>query len=1181
MTSMLLTLQRVVLSAAGLAIAFPALTLLCWAYDHSLLFHLHTSFRTLKPTTMLAVLFCGFSLWLQAEESAVTTARRYVAQGAAIVACLLATLILSEHLLALDLGIDLWRIALPEISSDAHPGRTAPATAVAILTLGLALLWLDTKPFATYFFDQSAALMGGTIGSIGLVGYLYGVQSLYKVGTFTSTSVYSALLLVTLGLGILCARPARGLMATLTSEKLGGVMLRRLLPFAVALPILAGWIRIAAQRSGKYDFNFGVALAVAAVMLIMLAFLWLLAGSLNHTDGQKKHIMQILQQREARHRLALRAGRMGTFHQDLDNESLVFSPELEAIFGLPPMSFASTFAAFQQLIHPDDRQRMRQTVAEAVEKRTAYDLECRILRTSSNREGWIAVTGQVLPDSTGHPRQITGVMFDITERKQSETALRQSEEQLRVVTDALPGLIAYVDRDERYRFVNAGYERQFGRPREQIIGTSVRELLQQDYPQVQCFIERVLAGEQISFETTILGQTGEQTLLETYVPERTAGETVEGFYVLITNITDRKRTEQALRESEERFRHLFEQASDGIVMADMSGHYLDVNSRACHMLGYSREELLGMSVTDLLDPHDYKRLREIKAELLEGHRHSGEWKLRRKDGATLSVEISAKLQPDRRWHAIVRDITERKRAEAGLRESEAHFRMLADATPVLVWMAGTDTRCTWLNRSWLEYTGRPLEDELGIGWTAGIHPDDRTEYLRIYKSHFSRHEPFEMEYRLRRQDGTYGWILDRGVPLLTQNGEFSGYLGSAIDITDRKHAEEQLQQWTVELEKRVDERTQALVRSQERLRALASDLSATEQQERRRLATELHDYLAQLLVVGRMKLGQAKPHVQDSKTQQLLSEADDVLTQSLNYTRFLVAELSPQVLYQFGLPAALKWLGGQMKTHGLTVVVHCDRDHLPMEEERAVILYQSVRELLFNVVKHARTTEAAISLSCRTDHMVSITVSDQGCGFNPSTTMETDRALPGRFGLFNVQERVEAVGGRLNLDSTEGRGTTVTLTAPIDMDSRSEPGSGSSRAKQLLASPVHPSERLRILLVDDHEMVRQGLRSVLDNYEDLEVIGEAGDGESAISIAAALKPDVVVMDVNMPRIDGIEATRRIVSAQPDIVVIGLSVQNERHVEEAMTRAGAAVFVTKERAAGQLYEAIVRTVRTRK
>lgn len=123
-----------------------------------------------------------------------------------------------------------------------------------------------------------------------------------------------------------------------------------------------------------------------------------------------------------------------------------------------------------------------------------------------------------------------------------------------------------------------------------------------------------------------------------------------------------------------------------------------------------------------------------------------------------------------------------------------------------------------------------------------------------------------------------------------------------------------------------------------------------------------------------------------------------------------------------------------------------------------------------------------------------------------------------------------------------------------------------------------PSQRLRVLLVDDHAMVRQGLRSVLDSYEDLDVIGEAGDGEAAISLAATLQPDVVVMDINMPRVDGIEATRRIVSTHPDIVIIGLSVQNERHIEEAMLNAGAAVFVTKERAAVQLYEAIVSTVR---
>ena len=134
---------------------------------------------------------------------------------------------------------------------------------------------------------------------------------------------------------------------------------------------------------------------------------------------------------------------------------------------------------------------------------------------------------------------------------------------------------------------------------------------------------------------------------------------------------------------------------------------------------------------------------------------------------------------------------------------------------------------------------------------------------------------------------------------------------------------------------------------------------------------------------------------------------------------------------------------------------------------------------------------------------------------------------------------------------------------------------------QPAGSPKLSSPRLRILLVDDHAMVRQGLRSVLESYTDLEVVGEAGDGEAAISIAAALKPDVVVMDINMPRIDGIEATRHILEEHPDVVVIGLSVQNEPHIEDAMLKAGAAVFVTKERAAVQLYEAIVSTMRTRK
>ncbi len=934
MTLLPFSLPGVTRTAALAAVIWPLGVLFSWVYDPSWLSTLHSSFRTLKPVTVLSVLSCGLALWLLSDETAVTPLRRRCAQAAATVACLLAGFTLIEYVFDINIGVDLWLMRDAAIDAAAHPGRMAPLTACVTLLLSLALFTLDWPVSNAQYPAQYAALAGMTMGGIALVGYLYGVRSLYQVGSSSTVSLYSATMLFGIGLGILAARPIRGFMATLMCDDLGGVMLRRMLPFAVGLPILAGWIRITAQRSGYYDFNFGVALAVAAVMVIMLASLWVLAGSLNKTDGQKKQILQILQQREARHRLALRAGRMGTFHQDLDNQTLTLSPELEVMLGVSAMSFGGTLASFGRLIHPDDWGGVQAAIEEAVVNRGSYALECRVLRQAPRSEAWIAITGQVLPDAAGHPRQITGVMFDITERK---------------------------------------------------------------------------------------------------------------------------------------------------------------------------------------------------------------------------------------------------RAEAGLRESEAHFRLLADATPVLVWMAGPDRLCTWLNRSWLDYTGRALEDGLGNGRLADIHPDDRGLFVQLYHAHCSRHEPFELEYRLRRQDGTYGWILDRGVPLLTDTGVLTGYLGAALDITDRKHAEEQLQQWTVELEKRVDERTHALQRSQSRLRALASDLSSTEQQERRRLATELHDYLAQLLVVGRMKLSQARPQVKDPKAQHLLGETDDVLTQSLNYTRSLVAELSPQVLYQFGLPAALKWLAGQMKTHGLLVTMCCELDHLPMAEERAVILYQSVRELLFNVVKHAHTGEAVMTLVHSPENWATLTVADHGRGFNPEALLESDRDHPGQFGLFNVQERVEAIGGHLTLLSGEGRGTEVTITVPIEAPTPSTVSLATEQTP-LSRTRVTSSPRLRVLLVDDHAMVRQGLRSVLDGYEDLEVIGEAGDGEAAIALATSLQPDVVVMDINMPKIDGIEATRQIMTTHPDMVVIGLSVQNERHIEDAMMSAGAAVFVTKERAAGQLYEAIVSTVR---
>ena len=143
---------------------------------------------------------------------------------------------------------------------------------------------------------------------------------------------------------------------------------------------------------------------------------------------------------------------------------------------------------------------------------------------------------------------------------------------------------------------------------------------------------------------------------------------------------------------------------------------------------------------------------------------------------------------------MLADITDRKSAEDAIRESEERFRLVANTAPVLIWMSDVDQLCTYFNEPWLEFTGESLESQLGSGWANGVHPEDSERCLRIYTEAFDRRERFRMEYRLRRQDGEYRWILDIGVPRFNQHRSFVGYIGSCIDVTERKRAEEALRE---------------------------------------------------------------------------------------------------------------------------------------------------------------------------------------------------------------------------------------------------------------------------------------------------------------------------------------------------------------------------------------------------
>jgi PAS domain S-box-containing protein len=266
-----------------------------------------------------------------------------------------------------------------------------------------------------------------------------------------------------------------------------------------------------------------------------------------------------------------------------------------------------------------------------------------------------------------------------------------------------------------------------------------------------------------------------------------------------TDIDARKRAEADLQATNETLGAFVNACPLAVMVLDETGTVQLWNRAAERLYGWSASEVLGRYLPAIRDDNRPDFEDNLRRMFQQGETMIGADAIRyRKDGLTFFARVWTALLPARSGRqeciSIVDDVTEEKRAEAALRESEARFRTMADHAPVLIWIAGTKNEATWFNRPWLEFTGRTLEQEEGYGWADSIHPDDRSRCLARCNEAFERREPFEMEFRLRRHDGEFRWILDHGVPLLGPDGTFNGYIGSCIDITERRRVEQALRE---------------------------------------------------------------------------------------------------------------------------------------------------------------------------------------------------------------------------------------------------------------------------------------------------------------------------------------------------------------------------------------------------
>lgn len=514
-------------------------------------------------------------------------------------------------------------------------------------------------------------------------------------------------------------------------------------------------------------------------------------------------------------------------------------------------------------------------------------------------------------------------------------------------------------------------------------------------------------------------------------------------------------------------------------------------------------------------------------------------------------------------------IFERRTAHEYRLRIQDSLQMIVQAAGVGVWEWEVETdRSHWNDQMFELLDLDPNTPASGERFFKSVHPEDREGLRQAVDRVVKEGRGYEHVFRIVLPNGRFRWLDARGKLVRDSEGKPLFMRGVNMDITRQKMVEEDLYRVNQTLEDRVAERSAVADQRAERLRGMRMRLNEVEERERQRVARLLHDDLQQMLVASLMRLNRIDAPDDN------LPVCRDLLEQALRSCRSLVSELRPPAMRDGSAREMVRWLSDHFrKQHGLNVEIELPDQAVSLGMGEQTVMFRAAQELLFNVVKHAQVKDARLRLGLEDEQAV-LEVADSGRGF---TAGQED--AHGGYGLLNISEQIESIGGTLHVENDPEGGVRALMTIPTQATTEVMIAT-ETRDTDAITAEAHPAVEpregrdLRVVVADDHQVVRESIVGLVKGCEGVEVVGEAGDGAEALEAAREFSADVVLMDVNMPVLNGIEATHRLSAEFPHIAVIGLSIRDET-IESALREAGAVDFVAKEEITRDLPEALRR------